>query len=53
MRTQKSKRKRRAGNAAGKVYKKNSYRILTGGPEGRRPLGRPWRRWKDNIKIDL
>ena len=26
---------------------------LGGGPEGRRPLGRPWHRWKDNIKIYL
>ena len=24
-----------------------------GKPEGKRPLGRPWRRWKDNIKMDL
>jgi hypothetical protein len=27
--------------------------ILVGGPEGRRPLGRPRRRWEDNIKMDL
>jgi hypothetical protein len=27
--------------------------ILVGRPEGRRPLGRPWRRWEDNIKMDL
>jgi hypothetical protein len=27
--------------------------ILVGRPEGRRPLGRPRRRWEDNIKIDL
>jgi hypothetical protein len=26
---------------------------LVGGPEGRRPLGRPRRRWEDNIKMDL
>jgi hypothetical protein len=30
-----------------------AYRILVGRPEGRRPLGRPRRRWEDNIKIDL
>jgi hypothetical protein len=30
-----------------------AYRILLGRPEGRRPLGRPRRRWEDNIKIDL
>jgi hypothetical protein len=29
------------------------YRILVGKPEGKRPLGRPRRRWVDNIKIDL
>jgi hypothetical protein len=29
------------------------YRVLVGRPEGRRPLGRPPRRWEDNIKIDL
>jgi hypothetical protein len=32
---------------------RGSYRILVGRPEGRRPLGRPRRRWEDNIKIDL
>jgi hypothetical protein len=29
------------------------YNILVGKPEGRRPLGRPRRRWEDNIKMDL
>jgi len=29
------------------------YRILVGKPEGKIPLGRPRRRWEDNIKIDL
>ena len=29
------------------------YRVLVEKPEGRRPLGRPWRRWEDNIKMDL
>ena len=29
------------------------YRILMGKPEGRRPLGRPRRRWVDNIRMDL
>jgi hypothetical protein len=29
------------------------YRVLVGQPEGRRPLGRPRRRWEDNIMIDL
>jgi 3-oxoacyl-ACP reductase-like protein len=29
------------------------YRVLVGKPEGMGPLGRSWRRWEDNIKIDL
>ena len=29
------------------------YRVLVGKPEGRKPLGRPRRRWEDNIKMDL
>jgi hypothetical protein len=33
--------------------KMNAYRILVGKPEGKRPLGRPKRRWVDNIKTDL
>jgi hypothetical protein len=32
---------------------RNGYTILVGKPEGETPLGRPWRRWEDNIKIDL
>jgi hypothetical protein len=32
---------------------RNAYRILVGKPDGRRPLGRPRRRWENNIKIDL
>jgi hypothetical protein len=33
--------------------KRNVYRLLVGKPEGKRPLGRPRRRWMDNIKKDL
>jgi hypothetical protein len=33
--------------------KRNAYTILVGNPEGKRPLGIPRRRWKDNIEIDL
>jgi hypothetical protein len=33
--------------------KRNAYRILVGKPEGKRLLGRPRRRWVDNIKMDL
>jgi hypothetical protein len=32
---------------------RNAYRILVGKPEGERSLGRPRRRWMDNIKMDL
>jgi hypothetical protein len=39
------------GRARGTNWeKRNAYRILVGKPEGRRPLGRPRRRWVDNIK---
>jgi hypothetical protein len=33
--------------------RRNAYRILVGKPDGKRPLGRPRRRWVDNIKMDL
>jgi hypothetical protein len=33
--------------------KRNSYGILVGKPEGKIPLGRPRRRWEDNVKVDL
>jgi hypothetical protein len=33
--------------------RKGAYKALVGKPEGRRPLGRPRRRWVDNIKMDL
>jgi hypothetical protein len=33
--------------------KRNAYRVLVGKPEGKRPLGRPRRRWVDNIIMDL
>jgi hypothetical protein len=32
--------------------KMNAYRLLVGNPEGKRPLGRPRRRWVDNIRTD-
>jgi hypothetical protein len=34
------------------MEKRNAYRILVGKPEGKRPLGRPRRRWVSNIKMD-
>jgi hypothetical protein len=42
-----------AGHVARMGEKRNAYRILVGNPEGKRPLGRPRRRWVDNIKMDL
>jgi len=33
--------------------KRDVYRVLVGKPEGKRPLGRPRRRWEDNIKMHL
>jgi hypothetical protein len=33
--------------------KRNAYRLLVGKPEGKRSLGRPRRRWVDNIRMDL
>jgi hypothetical protein len=35
------------------MEKRKAYRLLVGKPEGKRPLGRPRRRWVDNIRIDL
>jgi hypothetical protein len=32
---------------------RNEYKILVGYPEGKKPFVRPWRRWDDNIKMDL
>jgi hypothetical protein len=49
----KSRRMRWAGQVARMGAKRNVYRLLAGKPEGRRPLGRPRRRWVDNIKMDL
>ena len=41
-----------AGHVA-RMEKGSAYKILTGKPTGKRPLGRPRRRWDDNIRIDL
>jgi hypothetical protein len=42
-----------AGHVARMGEKRNAYRLLVGKSEGRRPLGRPRRRWLDNIGMDL
>ncbi|KAJ4440065.1 hypothetical protein ANN_08196 [Periplaneta americana] len=49
----KSRRLRWAGHVARMSKSRNAYRVLVGRPEGKRPLGRPRRRWEDNIKMDL
>jgi hypothetical protein len=49
----KSKRMRWAGHVALMGEKRNAYKLLVGKPEGKRLLGRPTRRWVDNIKMDL
>ena len=49
----KSRRMRWAGHVAHMGEGRDVYRVLVGKPEGMRPLGRPRRRWEDNIKMDL
>jgi len=49
----KSRRMRWAGHVARMGEKRGVCRVLLGKPEGRRPLGRPRRRWVDNIRMDL
>jgi hypothetical protein len=49
----KSRRMRWAGHVARMGDKWNGYRIIMGKPEGKRPLGRPRRRWGDNTRMDL
>jgi hypothetical protein len=49
----KSRRMKWAGHVARMEEKRNAYRKLVGNPEGKKPLGRPRRKWVDNIKIDL
>ena len=49
----KSRRMRWAGHVARLCEEKGVYRVLMGEPEGRRPLGRPRRRWVDNIRMDF
>jgi hypothetical protein len=35
------------------AVQRNAYRVLVGNPEGKTPLGKPRRRWEDNIKMDF
>jgi len=49
----KSRRMRWVGHVAHMDEEREVYRVLVGKPERRRPLGRPRRRWMDNIRMDL
>ena len=49
----KSRRLRWAGHVARMEEGKSAFKILTGKPTGKRPLGRPRHRWEDNIRMDL
>ena len=53
MRVVKSRRMRWAGHVARMGQGREVHRVLVGRPEGKRPLGRPRRRWGDNINMDL
>jgi len=53
VRVLKWRRMRWAGHVARMGEERGVYRFLVGKPEGRRPLGRPRRRWVDNIRMDL
>jgi len=49
----KSRRMRWAGHVGRMGEDRGVYRVLVGKPEGRRPMGRPRRRWVDNIRMDV
>jgi hypothetical protein len=49
----KSRRMRWTGHVARMGERRVVYSVLVGQPEGNRPLGRPSRRWEDNIKMDV
>ena len=53
IRNLKSRRLTWAGHLARTEQSRNTYIVLVGKPEGKRPLGRPRRRWEDNIRMDL
>jgi hypothetical protein len=49
----KSRRMRWVGHVARMGEERKVYKVLVGKPEGKRPLGRPRRRWEDEIRMDL
>jgi len=52
-RVKKSRRMRWAGHVARMGEERGAYKVLVGKPEGKRPLGRPTRRWVDNTRKDF
>jgi hypothetical protein len=53
LRVIKSRKMRWAGHVTRKGEGRGIHRVLVGKPEGKRPMGKPIRRWEDNIKMDL
>jgi hypothetical protein len=53
IRQMKSRRMRWAGHVARMGEERKVYKVLVGKPEGKRPLGRPRRRWEDGIRMDV
>jgi hypothetical protein len=53
VRVNKSRKMRWAGHVPRMGERGSIYRVLVGKPEGKRPPGRPRRRWEDNIKMDF
>jgi hypothetical protein len=49
----KLRRMRWTGHVAPMGERRDSYTVLVGKHDGKRPLGRPWYRWEDNIMMDL
>ena len=49
----KSRRLRWAGHVARMEEGRSAFKIITSTPAGKRPLGRPRRRWEDNVRMDL
>jgi len=53
LRVVKSRRMRQAGHVERMGEERGMHRVLVGKPEGKRPLGRPRRRWEENVMMDL
>jgi hypothetical protein len=49
----KSRRMRWAGNVAGMEARRGAHKVLGGKRKGKRPFGKPKRKWEDNIEIEV